>query len=281
MKSVPQQLQPVRWGFAACSILLSVAAGLLLGGCAGSGTSAVPVQANTAVSSSPSVDPDGDRRARIRLELAANYFQAGQTNVALDEVRQALAVEPNNADAYGLLGLIYMQTQDWPHAETSFRKALSLNARDSNLMHNFGWMQCQRQQYGEAQQWLDKALEQPGYNDRGKTWMAKGLCFQRAGQLPEAQQALFKAYEMDAGNPVVAYNLGVVLQQLGEPQRAQFYVRRLNNGSLANAESLWLGIKLERALGDTVAMRQLANQLEKRFPDSREWLAYERGAFNE
>jgi type IV pilus assembly protein PilF len=30
-----------------------------------------------------------------------------------------------------------------------------------------------------------------------------------------------------------------------------------------------------------VAMRQLAAQLRKRFPDSRELSAYERGAFNE
>jgi type IV pilus assembly protein PilF len=34
-------------------------------------------------------------------------------------------------------------------------------------------------------------------------------------------------------------------------------------------------------LGDSVAMKQLADQLRKRFPDSRELGAYERGAFNE
>ena len=48
-----------------------------------------------------------------------------------------------------------------------------------------------------------------------------------------------------------------------------------------NAESLWLGIKIERALRDDVAMRQLVSQLRERYPDSRQWLAYERGAFDE
>ena len=42
-----------------------------------------------------------------------------------------------------------------------------------------------------------------------------------------------------------------------------------------------LGIKIERGLGDTVAVRQLAEQLRKRFPDSRELSALERGAFND
>lgn len=37
---------------------------------------------------------DANRRAQIRLELAANYFQAGRLDVAMDEVGQALAAKP-------------------------------------------------------------------------------------------------------------------------------------------------------------------------------------------
>jgi type IV pilus assembly protein PilF len=55
----------------------------------------------------------------------------------------------------------------------------------------------------------------------------------------------------------------------------------LNNSELANAESLWLGIKVEKRLGNTEAMTQLATQLEKRFPQSREAASYHRGAFDE
>jgi len=80
---------------------------------------------------------------------------------------------------------------------------------------------------------------------------------------------------------VVGYHLSALLLRRNDLSRAQFYIRRLNNSEYANAESLWLGIKVERALGDTVAMRQLADQLRKRFLDSREWGAFERGAFNE
>ena len=67
----------------------------------------------------------------------------------------------------------------------------------------------------------------------------------------------------------------------GEFVRAQFYVRRLNNSELANAESLWLGIKVERRMDNREAMLQLASQLKKRFPQSKELALYEKGAFNE
>jgi type IV pilus assembly protein PilF len=40
-------------------------------------------------------------------------------------------------------------------------------------------------------------------------------------------------------------------------------------------------VKVERRLNDRVAMTQLADQLKKRFPQSREAAAYVRGAFDE
>jgi type IV pilus assembly protein PilF len=261
---------------------------LFLAGCAGkqplvpptnSGSGNASSVSNASMASAAEADPR--RRASIRLELAASYFQAGRIDVALEEVNQALAADPSSADGYGLLALIYMRNQDWDQADASLRKAMSLRPQDGDLQHNYGWLLCQRKQYAQAQEWLDKALAQPGYLERPKTWMAKGLCLQSAGQLKASEEALFKAYEMDAGNPVVASNLANVLYVQGDVTRARFYIRRLNNSEQANAESLWLGIKVERAQGDQLAMEQLAGPLGRRFAEAREWLAYQRGAFNE
>ena len=49
---------------------------------------------------------------RLRIELAVGYFEQGQTTVALDEIKQALATDPTFADAYNLRGLIYMRLDD-------------------------------------------------------------------------------------------------------------------------------------------------------------------------
>ena len=173
------------------------------------------------MASAAEVDPR--RRAAIRLELAASYFQAGRIDVALEEVNQALASDPGSADGYGLLALIYMRNQDWDQADASLRKAMSLRPQDGDLQHNYGWLLCQRKQYVQAQEWLDKALAQPGYLERPKTWMAKGLCLQQAGLLVEAQQALLKGYELDAANPVIAYHLSNVMLQGRRQEGAVLY----------------------------------------------------------
>ncbi len=229
----------------------------------------------------PSDEPEVRRRARIRLELAVNYFEMGKATVALDEVKQSLVNDPTYADAYNLRGLIYMRLNDMAQAEDSFRRALSLRPSDPNVLHNHAWLLCQQQKYAEADKQFALVLANPTYVARSKTLMAQGLCQARAGDNTVAEQTLLRAYELDAGNPMVGYTLSDLLTRRGDLTRAQFYIRRINNSEFANAESLWLGIKIERGLGDTVAVRQLAEQLRKRFPDSRELSALERGAFND
>lgn len=261
----------------ACAALLGL---LALQGCASANKDSALSDGDPSLLT-PSDEPETRRRARIRLELAANYFETGQTTVALDEVKQALVTDPGYADAYNLRGLVYMRLNDLPQADDSFRRALALRAGDPNLLHNYGWLLCQQKKYAEADAYFVRAIASPSYTARGKTQMARGLCQARAGQWAEAEQSLLKSYELDATNPVVGYQLASLLLRRNEWGRAQFYIRRLNNGEFANSESLWLGIKVEKALGDTVAMRQLATQLRNRFPDSREREAYERGDLDE
>lgn len=205
----------------------------------------------------------------------------GQTQVALEEVQQAISTDPSFGDGYNLRGLVFMRLGDWPSADDSFRRALDINPQEPYLLHNYGWLRCQQKNYAEAERFFDRALAVPSYTARAKTLMTQGLCQERAGQVTEAEKTLAKAYELDAGNPVVGYNLASMAFRRGDAKRAQFYSRRLNNSELANAESLWLGIKIERALGNALEMRQLGEQLHKRFPDSKEVLAFDRGAFNE
>jgi type IV pilus assembly protein PilF len=254
-----------------------LAAALALAGCA-SGPAAEPVHSEPLTESD---EPESRRRARIRMELAVGYFEQGQTSVALDEIKQVIAIDPSYAEAYNLRGLVYMRMNDLRLAEESFRRSRALNPRDANTLHNLGWLQCQQRRFDEAQKSFDDALASPIYGGRAKTLMAVGLCQARAGKVADAERSLARAYELDAGNPIVGYNLANLLYQRGETERAQFYIRRLNNSELANAETLWLGMKVERKLGEQTAMRQLGEQLKKRFPQSREASFYERSAFDE
>ncbi len=229
------------------------------------------------------VDPatQAKRRGQLRLELALGYFEQGQNQVALEEVRNALTADPSLGAAYNLRGLIYMRLDDPAQAEDSFRRAVALNPRDADTLHNYGWLLCQQKRYADATQRINAALAVPGYRDSARTLMTQGLCQMQAGDPAGAQRSLTQAYELDSANPVVGYNLALLMYQRRDDTRALFYIRRVNNSQAANAESLWLGIRIERRLGNREAVSQLADQLKRRFPDARETLAYERGNFND
>ncbi len=269
-----------RWSMRFAALLGVITLSFLVSGLSGCAAPA----GGGGLGSDPVTDSDETpqrKRARLRMELAVNYFAEGRTEIALDEIKQALAIDPQYAAALNLRGLVLMRLGEARSAEDSFRRALALVPRDGDTLHNLGWLQCQQNRFSEAQQSFQTALTQSGYGGQAKTLMAQGLCQARAGRLEDAERSLARSYELDAGNPVTGYNLSRLMLQRGELVRAQFYIRRLNNSELANAESLWLGIRVERRLGDTAAMGQLADQLRRRFPQSREWAAYERGAFDE
>lgn len=266
-------------------IVLALTGLAALAGCAGTGGGAA-----TDATSASDLGTAGDivtesdesalrKRARIRLALAVGYFNQGQTTIALDEVKQALAIDPDFADAYNLRGLVYMRLNDQRLAEESFRRALALKPRDGGVLHNLGWLLCQQQRWDDSIQAFNQALSNPTYGERSKTLMARGLCEERAGRVAEAERSLAQSYELDAGNPITGYNLARLLFERGEYPRAQFYIRRLNNSELANAESLWLGIKVERRMNNDEAVQQLAAQLRRRFPQSAELSAFEQGDF--
>lgn len=264
--------------------LFCLAAAGWLAGCASSPTATAdgtPISTVGAAQGQPELytevdEPEARQRARVRLELAAGYYEQGQFMVALDEVKRSLAADPTFGPAYNLRGLIHRQINEPRLAEADFREALRRQPRDADSMHNLGVFYCDGGRYAEANALFARAVEVPGYQNAATSWMMLGICQAREGNTTEARRSLARSFELDAGNPITTFNLALLLHQAGEHERAQFYIRRLNNSELANAQSLWLGMQVEHALNNREVVRQLSDQLRRRFPDSQEWSNYQR-----
>jgi type IV pilus assembly protein PilF len=256
--------------------LALVAAVGLLQGCA------VPPQAPSHDVRTESDQTDTDRRARVRMELAAAYFGRGQSATALDEVKLALQAKPDLPDAFNLRGLIYASMGELALAEESFRRALQLSPRDADTMHNYGWFLCQQRRFADAEVQFNAALGVPNYRDSVRTLLAMGVCQARNNQWADAERTLQRSYELNPANPTTAVNLSEVLLRRGEYERARFYIRRVNAvDELVSAQTLWLAARIERKLGQTAQVQALGSQLVNRFPQSPEALLYEKGRFDD
>lgn len=227
-------------------------------------------------------EPELRRRARIRLELASGYFEQEKYNIALDEIKQSLAVDPAYGPAYNLRGLVYVQLNEPRLAEESFRKSLSINPRDTDALHNLGWLICQQQRYAEAQKMFDEIVNTTANSlANANTWLTKGLCYARGNNLAESSQSLMRSYELDSLNPITAYNLSLVLYLQKSFEKSKFYINRLNESQYSNSESIWLQIRIEYKLNQDGEVKRLGKRLTERFPNSKESSLYLRGAFDE
>lgn len=255
-------------------LLLGLA--LLLGACA------TPPQGADGEIRTDSDQSSAERRARVRLELASAYFERGQANTALDEIKLALAAKPDLAEAFNLRGLIYASLGELPLAEQSFQRALQLAPRDGDTLHNYGWYLCQQRRFDDAEVQFNAALAAPQYAEGPRTLMARGVCQARAGRWLEAERHLGRAFELDPASPGIAFAYAEVLYQRGEYERARFYVRRINSqADQSNAQTLWLAARIERRIGNMSGVGDFARQLRERFPDSPEAQRLLRGQFDD
>lgn len=223
-----------------------------------------------------------DKRATVRLELAQGYFAAGQYSTALDELKQALIIKPEMREAVNLRALVYAAMGEMQLAEESFKRTLSVNPNDPDALHNYGWFLCQQQKWPAADAQFDQALAQSSYRAPQRTLLAKGVCEARSGRMKAAERTLSRAFELDAGNPAIAVNLAEVLYRNGEWERARFYIKRVNAvADQVNSQSLWLALRVERKLGNTINEEDLAAQLRKRYPKSPETQLLDVGRYDE
>lgn len=259
-----------KWGSAV------ILAALLATGCAGTHPAGSDKELPTS-----SDQTDNQRRARIRLQLAIGYYQQQQLPVALDEIKQALLADPNFAEAYSMRGLIYMDMGEARLAEDNFQHALRLQPQNPDFNNNYGWYLCQNGRAEQSISYFEAALRSRAYQSPAMALSNAGVCSLRMNKAAEAERYFNEAFRLDPGNVSANINLAKLFFDRGDLEKSRFYIARAIRADNLSAEALWQAIKIERKLGDRTAELSLVTQLSRRFPNSREFAAYQRGAFDE
>lgn len=233
------------------------------------------------LSSATNQNEETRRRAKIRLELAANHYQQQNFPLALQEAEQAVKIDPGFGASYGMLGLVYMAIGDRVKADDSFRRALDIDPKDAELNNNYGWYLCQTGHQRESLAYFNNALEDRLYATPAKPLHNAGICALQVGDEAAAENYFLRSFQADPGNAVAMYNLGQFYLERRNLERAKFYSDRLLNTYQPTSETVWLGLRVARAGGDQAYTSQLASQLRQRFPQSREAALLEQGAFGD
>jgi type IV pilus assembly protein PilF len=261
----------------ASAVLAALA--VLLAGCDSMPTkdSAGPVAESVSTTGEPG---DPRNRAKVHAELAALYYSRGNMAIALEELRIAAAADANYPLTYSLFGLVYMELRESRLAQENFERGLRLSPTDPDINHNYGWFLCQSGRENESIKYFMQAVANPLYPAPWRSYSAAGVCSLRKNNLKEAEDFFQRALRMEPDDPGSLLQLGQIRYRQGGLEEARKLVSRYNRIVEPTAESLWLGLRVERKLGERAAESNYATQLRRRFAASREYQQLQRGEYD-
>jgi type IV pilus assembly protein PilF len=218
-----------------------------------------------------STGADGRHRAEVHTALAGEYYSRGNFPVALSEVRLALKDDPTYFPAYNMQGLVYMEVHEDASARESFNQALQLSPNNAEVLNNFGWFLCLRNDTERGLEMMHRAATDNFYPTPEKAYLSAGLCLRRLGRSQEAEDQLRRAVLIRPDLIGALYNLAAITFERGALKDAETYLLRyMRLTGAPSLEALVMGVKIARGLNDSSAEQSYLQQLRRRFPEAPE-----------
>lgn len=208
--------------------------------------------------------------AQANLSLAIEYMNRGDYEKSLEKLDRARAADPGFSGIYNAYGLLYQLLRRNDDAEKYFLKALKLNPNDSGTMNNYGRFLCQTGNSQKAEQTFLKAAANPLYATPELAITNAGTCAYQNKRLAEAETYFRQALDINGNIPTALLQMSELNFDKANYLSARAFLQRYLAISRHTSASLWLGIRIEREMGDKDALSSYALSLKNNFPDSRE-----------
>jgi type IV pilus assembly protein PilF len=234
------------------------------------------VIAVTACSGSKTVKDQAQRgdAANINLQLGIDYFRKGELHLAKEKIDRALEQDPRNANVHSTAGLLYDRLGETSKAEDHYSEAVSLEPKNPDLRNNFAVFLCRHKKYERGEKQALLAVADPLYRTPEIAYLNAGFCARGAGDAKRAEQYFRRAL---AQKPRFAPALLEMAdlefkQQNYLPARA--FLERYMAVQPPGPPALWLGVRIEQALGNRAMAGDYGRRLTNDFPTADETKAF-------
>ncbi|GAB4290273.1 MAG: type IV pilus biogenesis/stability protein PilW [Thiohalomonadaceae bacterium] len=239
--------------------LLLLSALALLAGCAGT-----PQRDTT----------DFKKAAQLNAELGLNYMVQGKNEMAMEKLLKAVEYDDESVEAHHYIAELYRRLERKDKAGEHFRRAADLAPKDSAIQNNFGVFLCSEKRYDEGVTRLLEAVENPVWPGRGQAYENLGQCLQEKGDMVRAEQYYREALKVNVNLPKSLLAMADISLQQGNHISARAFLQRYAAVAPHTPRSLWLGIQIERVLGDRNALSSYGMLLRNNFPTAEETNLY-------
>jgi tetratricopeptide (TPR) repeat protein len=157
-------------------------------------------------------EANASKQPAAHFDACLRHFRAGDLATAEAQCREALAIDPTDADCLHLLGLIHARNNQIDPAIELIAQAIRNNRTKPDYFSNLGKLLALRQRFDEALKSYDIALKlRP---DWVELWMTLGDLLQRQSRFQEALLTYDHALKLDPGHAAAAEKAARILQRL-------------------------------------------------------------------
>jgi tetratricopeptide (TPR) repeat protein len=158
------------------------------------------------------------------------YFQSGDNEKAMEAFRKVTQLEPDNANAYRNIGVVYYREGKWSESVPAFQKALELQPA-SGVYSNLGVVYLYQGNYAEAIKMFEKAV---AMEPNEQLWVGNlADAYRYSGQKDKALSAYdraialaYKTFQVNPRNANVLGSLALYYAKKEDPKRALEFIRR-------------------------------------------------------
>lgn len=217
--------------------------------------------------------PDYHRAALTNVELGLGYLAQGQVARAKTKLTHAIKLAPKISETHSAMAYFLEMVGEFRDAEHEHKKAVNLSAQGA-VYNNYGAFLCRRGRLKEADQAFHKAIEDKEYARTAEVYENAGLCALKWPDDSKATEYLTAAVRRDPRRSSAFLELATLSLKQGKFEEAKEWLNRYQAIAEQSARSLWLGIKLSKALKDENAAANQALILKNLFEDSPEYQLY-------
>lgn len=239
-------------------ILGSLAILLLASGCVSSTTGPAKSEA----------DPKG--AAELNYQLGARYYRNGNYELARERLLHSLELEPRNAVALSALALTYEQLDNVRLATEAYERAVQVAPRNFDVLNTYAVFLCRQGRYDEAVSHFDRAIDVPENDDVEVTLTNAGVCMAEKPDLARAEEYFREALNHKSSYGDALLRLSLIKKNQGEFLQARAFLQRYLASNPPSASILYLGLEIEKELGDERARTEYANRILREYPRSAE-----------
>ncbi|HTT19317.1 MAG TPA: FG-GAP-like repeat-containing protein [Candidatus Sulfotelmatobacter sp.] len=164
-----------------------------------------------------------DKFRRNSHTYGVAFFQHGFLKEAERAFQQAVAANPDDADAFYNLGTLYLRRDSPQEAKRNLERAVKLRPTYAEAWNNLGMLAAQQGNNEEAIANFRRSLElRPAY---ATALLNLGNVYRRQGDFEQAERFLKRAGEIEPNNADISYNLGMLYARKNDMALAEQYLR--------------------------------------------------------